>query len=304
MKLADEPLAPKKKTKSKVKLAAKAKKAKKRGAIGTATLMMRAYWGSPSTRPTRRSPRRRSRTSTASTTTTSRTPPARPHIASAARRADVVRVRGRRRRLRLGHARLRTARCRWRARRVRDAMTAPPPVTGRRPTASRCGGGCRRGRALGELAHGHPRRIVMALIGHKRPRLLACGAAPPRRRRRARQRPSRLSLLSRANAPACGRGPTASTRRRTSAWPAAARRDDVALEDDVVLAALELPAARLERLLDGALLGQRRAPGRDRRTMGGSSAAPLDCLDARRRVLRARGAVLEEAREPSRRDAA
>ena len=47
MKLADEPLAPKKKSKSKVKLAAKAtKKAKKRGAIGTATLMTRAYWGS------------------------------------------------------------------------------------------------------------------------------------------------------------------------------------------------------------------------------------------------------------------
>ena len=46
MKLADEPLAPKKKAKSKVKLAAKAKKAKKRGAIGTATLMTRAYWGS------------------------------------------------------------------------------------------------------------------------------------------------------------------------------------------------------------------------------------------------------------------
>ena len=38
MKLADEPLAPKKKSKSKVKLAAKAKKAKKRGAIGTADL--------------------------------------------------------------------------------------------------------------------------------------------------------------------------------------------------------------------------------------------------------------------------
>ena len=46
MKLADEPLAPKKKSKSKVKLAAKAKKAKKRGAIGTATLMTKAYWGS------------------------------------------------------------------------------------------------------------------------------------------------------------------------------------------------------------------------------------------------------------------
>merc|ERR1719198_442937 len=46
VKLADEPLAPKKKSKSKVKLAAKAKKAKKRGAIGTATLMTRAYWGS------------------------------------------------------------------------------------------------------------------------------------------------------------------------------------------------------------------------------------------------------------------
>ena len=46
VKLADEPLAPKKKAKSKVKLAAKAKKAKKRGAIGTATLMTRAYWGS------------------------------------------------------------------------------------------------------------------------------------------------------------------------------------------------------------------------------------------------------------------
>ena len=47
MKLADEPLAPKKKGKSKVKLAAKAaKKTKKRGAIGTATLMTRAYWGS------------------------------------------------------------------------------------------------------------------------------------------------------------------------------------------------------------------------------------------------------------------
>lgn len=44
MALADEPLAPKKK--SKVKLSKTAKKTGKRGVVGTGVLMTKAYWGS------------------------------------------------------------------------------------------------------------------------------------------------------------------------------------------------------------------------------------------------------------------